>query len=714
MTRRPTVVSCGLCCASGAGAEAAYRASFGASGALFRELGGCGLFPLPRRASVRVGAAGGFRRSKLPRCAQILFAALDEALAGSPLEGIERDRIGVYAGTSVGGILESENALCSILAGSEDSDGAFKFYECSSVAELVAKKIGARGECSTFSTACSSSSLALESACLAISEGRVDAAVVCGADTLSRITVDGFGSLMLLSKSDCRPFDAARDGINLGEAGGVMVLLAREFLGGRRAIAEFLSFGSTCDAYHATAPHPQGEGVEAAISLCLESGGLSRSDVSYYCAHGTGTGANDSAELAALRAVFGESAPPYSSLKSVFGHTLGASGILNAIVAAAALCDGVLPPSAGYSSGASPEPIVSPQKTAGKIAFSASLGFGGNNSCAAIAKGGTEIKSRARTEARRIFVYGAGSASANPDLSKPLSTRPRAQLDSDSLLPDIPVLKKRKWAKLQRMFLSASRDALAAARGAKLGERACVSCATGLGMASETQKFLEGVLLKDSPLPTVFTNSVHNAPASAIAERFKCRGYNCATTAKEISFEAALMEARARIRGGSCDSGIVAGGDECDFFAENYARRNPLPAGAGAFADSCAAYFIGAAGACESAPAAEILLLKIRRASKSAEDEEKWAIETLAEAGLSPSDVSAWFCPCRLGGAKGRALGFLSGRFGGFEYLEDFAGRNYSASAFGILASLGRGAGIFAQYSLSSTSMAALAVWKVL
>ena len=490
--------------------------------------------------------------------------------------------------------------------------------------------------------------------------------------------------------------------------------MAREFLGGRRAIAEFLSFGSTCDAYHATAPHPQGEGVEAAISLCLESGGLSRSDVSYYCAHGTGTGANDSAELAALRAVFGESAPPYSSLKSVFGHTLGASGILNAIVAAAALCDGVLPPSAGYSSGASPEPIVSPQKTAGKIALSASLGFGGNNSCAAIAKGGTEIKSRARTEARRIFVYGAGSASANPDLSKPLSTRPRAQLDSDSLLPDIPVLKKRKWAKLQRMFLSASRDALAAARGAKLGERACVSCATGLGMASETQKFLEGVLLKDSPLPTAFTNSVHNAPASAIAERFKCRGYNCATTAKEISFEAALMEARARIRGGSCDSGIVAGGDECDFFAENYARRNPLPAGAGAFADSCAAYFIGAEGACESAPAAEILILKIRRASKSAEDEEKWALETLAEAGLSPSDVSAWFCPCRLGGAKGKTLEFLSGRFGGFEYLEDFAGRNYSASAFGILASLGQGAGIFAQYSLSSTSMAALAVWKVL
>lgn len=263
------------------------------------------------------------------------------------------------------------------------------------------------------------------------------------------------------------------------------------------------------------------------------------------------------------------------------------------------------------------------------------------------------------------------------------------------------------------MFLSASRDALAGARGAKLGERACVSCATGLGMASETQKFLEGVLLKDSPLPTAFTNSVHNAPASAIAERFKCRGYNCATTAKEISFEAALMEARARIRGGSCDSGIVAGGDEATFLrritpaAIRFRRR-------GAFADSCAAYFIGAEGACESAPAAEILVLKIRRASKSAEDEEKWAIETLAEAGLSTSDVSAWFCPCRLGGAKGRALGFLSGRFGGFEYLEDFAGRNYSASAFGILASLGRGAGIFAQYSLSSTSMAALAVWKVL
>lgn len=714
MTRRPTVVSFGLCCASGAGAEAAYRASFGAPGALFRRLGECGLFSLPRRASARVGAARGFRRSRLPRCAQILFAALEEALAGSPLGGVARDRIGVYAGTSVGGILESEDALREILAGSEGSDGAFRFYECSSMAELVAKKIGARGECSTFSAACSSSSLALESACLAISEGRADAAVVCGADSLSRITADGFGSLMLLSKSDCRPFDAARDGINLGEAGGVMVLLAREFLGGRRAVAEFLSFGSTCDAYHATAPHPRGLGVKSALSRCLESGGIAPSDVSYYCAHGTGTAANDSAELAALRAVFGEGVPPYSSLKSVFGHTLGASGILNAIVAAAALDAGVLPPSAGYSSGASPEPVVSREKRAGTVALSASLGFGGNNSCAAMAKGGVRIKSPAPAPGRKIFVYGAGSASANPDFPRPLPPGARAELDSDSLLPDIPVLKKRKWAKLQRMFLSASREALSAARGAALGERACVSCATGLGMVSETRRFLEGVILKDLPMPTAFTNSVHNAPSSAAAEMFKCLGYNCAATAKEISFEAALMEACARIRAGSCDSGIVAGGDECEPLAEKYARRNPLPRGAGAFADSCAAYFVGAKGACESAPVAEILALKIRRASNGAESEWQWIAECLAQAGLAPSSVKSWFCPCRLGGAKGRALGLLSERLGGLEYLEDLAGRNYSASAFGILASLSRGAGVFAQYSLSSSSMAALAVWEVL
>ena len=567
MERSPTVVACGICCDSGTGAGNAYKAAFDPAGKHMRELGGCGIFDSPEHLSTVVGAARGFSSfpARLPRCARILFSALDEAFENFSFAGISPERIGVYAGTSVGGILESENAFAKILeSGRETADSAFRYYECSTLAELVAKRIGARGECSTFSTACSSSSLALESACLAISEGRADAAVVCGADTLSRITVNGFGSLRLLSGGVCKPFDSSRDGINLGEAGGVIVVVAREFLGTRPALAEFLSFGSTCDAYHPTAPHPDGAGAKAALELCLDSSGLSAGDISYYCAHGTGTPANDSAETAVLRGVFGENSKiAFSSLKGVFGHTLGASGILNAIVAIRALSESAFPPSAGYSEGANPEPLKVPLADArAKVALSVSLGFGGNNSCAAIAKPKSFAGAPASAKySGKIFVYGAGTACPNPDFAKIPLARENAELLSDGLLSDIPPLKKRKWAKLQRMFLQAARAAAQHAGVSVFGGRTCVSCSTGLGMVEQTRKFLESVISsrERTPLPTAFTNSVHNAPASALALFFKATGYNCSTTAKEISFEAALAEACARIRG-ACREWLSNGG----------------------------------------------------------------------------------------------------------------------------------------------------------
>ena len=720
MERSPTVVACGICCDSGTGEENAYKAAFDPAGKHMRELGGCGIFDSPEHLSTVVGAARGFSSfpARLPRCARILFSALDEALEKFSFAGISPERIGVYAGTSVGGILESENAFAKILeSGREIADAAFRYYECSTLAELVAKRIGARGECSTFSTACSSSSLALESACLAISEGRADAAVVCGADTLSRITVNGFGSLRLLSGGVCKPFDSSRDGINLGEAGGVIVVVAREFLGSRPALAEFLSFGSTCDAYHPTAPHPDGAGAKAAVELCMDSSGLCAGEISYYCAHGTGTPANDSAETAVLRGVFGENSKiAFSSLKGVFGHTLGASGILNAIVAIRALSESAFPPSAGYSEGANPEPLKAALADArAKVALSVSLGFGGNNSCAAIAKPHSFAGAHASEKySGKIFVYGAGTACPNPDFAKTPLACENAELLSDGLLSDIPPLKKRKWAKLQRMFLQAARAAAQYAGVSAFGGRTCVSCSTGLGMVEQTRKFLESVISsrERTPLPTAFTNSVHNAPASALALFFKATGYNCSTTAKEISFEAALAEACARIRGGSCDNAFVAGGDERDGIAELFAAQKS-PAGAAVFSDSCAAYFIGRENP-DFAAVAEIAKLEIRRAENCAESEIARVESVLADALGADEEVDAYFCPCRLSGAKSKMLEKISKHFGGFEFLEDYQGRNYSASAFAIAAALRRGAGTYAQYSLSSTSMAAITVFRVL
>lgn len=723
MRRRPTVISYGLCCDSGNGAGAAFRASFGKSGFLFKPFGDCGLYASRRFEKTHVGEACVAHSEKLPRCAKILFAALDEALEKVSLSSFDPERIGVYAGTSVGGILESENAFEKILkGGKKGAPPAFNFYECSAMAELVARRAGARGECATYSTACSSSSLALESACLAISEGRCDAAIVCGADTLSRITVEGFGSLGLLSKSDCRPFDSERDGINLGEAGGAVILCAREKLPiGARALAEFISFGATCDAYHATSPHPGGEGAKKAIEKCMRKGCLAVSDISYYCAHGTGTPANDSAELSALKGVFGENVPPYSSVKSIFGHTLGASGILNAIIAIDALREGTLPPSAGYVSGSCPGPLERAEKPChAKAALSVSLGFGGNNSCAAISVNNLEADVNPKESAHEpiseggIFIYGAGVSRANAGSDMPPGPGEISLVDENSLLPDIPVLKKRKWAKLQKMFISASREAVSQAKVSKFGDSVCVSCSTGLGMVSETSRFLENFMVSDAPLPTAFTNSVHNAPPSAIAGFLKCFAYNCASTAKEISFEAALMEACARIRNGDCAAAIVAGGDEYNSLAAEYAMKKCLPKGSRAFSDSCAAYFIGKEGCCEGRPLAEIMLLKIRRSSKNPKHESAWIEESLSEAGISADSIKAWFTPCRLSGFSEKLLEGVSLNFGGFTYLEDLSGRNYSASAFGADAALSRGIGFYAQYSLSSASMAALTVYRVL
>lgn len=152
------------------------------------------------------------------RCAKILFSAVDEAMRGADISRIKKGRISVYLGTSIGGIFETENMIKNNAEKGVKNLSALSRYECSTLAELAAKRIGARGECAAFSTACSSSSLALAEGCNAVVQGDCDAALICGVDSLSRITVNGFGSLMLLSAGKCRPFDKNRDGINLGEA----------------------------------------------------------------------------------------------------------------------------------------------------------------------------------------------------------------------------------------------------------------------------------------------------------------------------------------------------------------------------------------------------------------------------------------------------------------------------------------------------------------
>ncbi len=693
MSRVPAVISAGLAAAAGMSLEDAANAAFSGRDSLSQLR----LFESPRHADKFVAAADIPQNGRRSRCERLLIAALDEALANADLGGIARERIAVFAGTSIGGIFETENMLERNRKSGGNGLRELAGYECSTLAEIAAKRAGALGECAAFSTACSSSSIALAEACNAISQGACDAAIVCGVDALSRITVNGFGSLLLLSKGKCSPFDKNRDGINLGEAAGVMILAADGAAKGE-PLAYISGWARTCDAYHATAPAPDGDGAARAMSAAL--GSSTKAD--YYNAHGTATRGNDTAEAAALKKVFGQNIPPFSSLKRVFGHTLGASGIVNAILSVEAIKRSKIPPNAGFETfdeevGIAPEAEVKDAEI--NTALTVSLGFGGNNAAVAISRKKPQTAKPA--EKRRVFVYGFGIVGDG------------GIAEDSALLPNIPPLKKRKFAHLQKMGLQAAETALARAKPKAEKNRTAVCWGTGLGMTSQTLAFVENVFEKREaePMPTAFTNSVHNAVPSAIAVREKFGGLNSAATAKEISFECAMAQTLREIYCGGADAAVVCAGDEHAELADEFLKQRGRPAETSDFA---AAYFVGTEHCAEAEPLAEILALDIARILRDANAERARAEKILADIGLSPKELDGFLASTPQNAFQKKRLDALAESFGTPEFSGGKYGANYCVSAAAIAEKSGESGKIFARYTMSSTNMRALTVFKIL
>jgi 3-oxoacyl-[acyl-carrier-protein] synthase-1 len=207
-----------------------------------------------------------------------------------------------------------------------------------SPAAFLVERFDLRGPAVVVSAACASSAKAFAAAARAIAAGLCDAAIVGGIECLSMTTLYGFNALELLSTRMCRPCDAERDGISLGEAAGY-VLLTRERSASGLAL---LGFGESADAHHLSTPHPEGAGAAMAMRAALRMARLTPSDIDYVNLHGTGTRSNDVAEDAAVRAVLGD-AVPRSSTKGWTGHTLGAAGLVEAVISLLALREGFLP-----------------------------------------------------------------------------------------------------------------------------------------------------------------------------------------------------------------------------------------------------------------------------------------------------------------------------------------------------------------------------------
>jgi 3-oxoacyl-[acyl-carrier-protein] synthase I len=254
-------------------------------------------------------------------------------------------RIGVFMGTSTSGILQTELAYrAREAAGGGVLPAAFEYagtHNSFSVADYVRQRCRLEGPAAAVSSACASSAKVFGSARRMIEAGLIDAAVVGGTDSLCLTTLYGFHSLQLSSPAPCRPFDIARDGISIGEATAFALLERMPDSLDRDAVLLY-GLGESSDAYHMSAPHPEGLGAKRAMQDALATAALDATDIDYINLHGTGTPSNDRSESQAVTSIFGPTTP-CSSTKGATGHTLGAAGALEAVISALAVKNGLMP-----------------------------------------------------------------------------------------------------------------------------------------------------------------------------------------------------------------------------------------------------------------------------------------------------------------------------------------------------------------------------------
>ncbi len=292
-------------------------------------------------------------------------------------------RIGVFAGTSTSGLHQTEMAYRNLDAAGEKLPPEFDYartHNTYSLARFVRATLGLAGPAFVVSTACAATSKVFASAARMIAAGICDAAVVGGADTLCATTLFGFHALGVMADEPCRPFDATRRGISIGEGAG-FVLLERPSERHGADTVFLLGVGESSDAYHMSSPHPQGLGARLAMEQALGQAGLEPSAIGYINLHGTATLVGDSAEDHAISGLFGE-AVPCSSTKGFTGHTLGASGVVEAVFSALAIQHGFIPGSP-HTSARDPEfksqYVLNSRPARINRVVSNSFGFGGVN-----------------------------------------------------------------------------------------------------------------------------------------------------------------------------------------------------------------------------------------------------------------------------------------------------------------------------------------------
>jgi len=345
-----------------------------------------GLLPA---SEVKLGNAelallSGFQPST-SRNVMLSMIAAKEALDGSGINNLPALRTGIVSATTIGGMDKTENFFVDFVA--DHNKGRLRdlaYHECGNVSQAVAEKLGIKHHVSTISTACSSSANAIMYGARLIKHNILDAVIAGGTDALTRFTLNGFNTLLILDEQYCQPFDENRRGLNLGEGAGYIVLVSERVASVLKkdpgcSLSGYCNFN---DAYHQTASSPEGDGPYGAMIGALKMSGLQPEDIDYINLHGTGTSNNDSSEGAAIKRLFEPHYPKMSSTKTFTGHTLGASAGIEAVFSTLAIKAGIVYPNLRLQTPMAELPFVPEINFSRnqniKNVLSNSFGFGGN------------------------------------------------------------------------------------------------------------------------------------------------------------------------------------------------------------------------------------------------------------------------------------------------------------------------------------------------
>ena len=497
--------------------------------------------------------------------------ALREALVEARLtKAADGKRIAFISGNTVGGMEKSEQYYRDFRTNEEHKE-YIAMHDCGACTDLIAEEYAGKFSLiTTISTACSSAANAIILGADLIRSGQADMAVVGGTECLSKFHLNGFNTLMILDANPCRPFDAERHGLNLGEGAAYLVIEGEESACERNVepLCVLSGYGNACDAYHQTATSPNGEGAFLAMRQALERSGLQPEDIDYINAHGTGTPNNDECEGIAMMRIFGDAMPPVSSTKSYTGHTTSAAGGVESVISILALRNGFIPANIGFEHPIEkhtfrPTEHVIRQVTLKHI-LTNSFGFGGNDSSCifSVPDASTSIPPTPSDEP--CYIQAVSQISIQNPLSHDWFDAPIAHTHPyhESIEPDykdyFPPMVARRLGRLLKRAVVTARHAL---NGIMPD---AIITGTGLGCIENTERFLTSMLENDEEYlqPTYFMQSTHNTIGSQVALQLQCHGYNSTYSHRGTSFDSGLLDAITQMRQGRIRNALVGGQDE--------------------------------------------------------------------------------------------------------------------------------------------------------